>query len=204
MASNHGINNPEEEALDAGLTRTELDTTLSHFMTEMQDQMEVQLRLMSDNLMQAIGAGGQRNVTAQVPAAGLVSTPVIPVTPVVAAHTPHRRRLDSSSLEKMSGEITVPNLVAWRNRWNDFSQLNQLDSYPLGEQQAALRMAMDTSMQQVLEIALGITAGGTLTPVETLDRIAAHIRSKRNVALDRVAFEECNQALTETFDEFYI
>ena len=59
-------------------------------------------------------------------------------------------------------------------------------------------------MLQVVEVALGIMPTAGLTPEEILMRITEYIRAKRNVALDRVAFWECRQSATETFDELYI
>ncbi|KZR98140.1 Uncharacterized protein APZ42_006574, partial [Daphnia magna] len=43
-----------------------------------------------------------------------------------------------------------------------------------------------------------------LTPDEILDLIADYIRAKRNIALDRVAFDECHQSTSESFEDFYI
>jgi hypothetical protein len=82
--------------------------------------------------------------------------------------------------------------------------LNQLFTYPVTEQMAAFRMALDSTMQQVVEVALGITPATVTTPDQVLDLIADYIRAKRNVALDRVAFEERRQGPSESFDEFYI
>jgi hypothetical protein len=45
-------------------------------------------------------------------------------------------------------------------------------------------MALDPSMQQVVEVALNIPSTTPLTPDEILDLIADYIRSKRNIALD--------------------
>jgi hypothetical protein len=53
---------------------------------------------------------------------------------------------------------------------------------------AAFRMALDSTMQQVVEVALGITPATATTPDHVLDLIADYIRAKRNVALDWVAF----------------
>ncbi|KZS06394.1 Uncharacterized protein APZ42_030178 [Daphnia magna] len=72
------------------------------------------------------------------------------------------------------------------------------------EQTAAFRMALDPSMQQVVEVALNIPPTTPLTPDEILDLIADYIRAKRNIALDRVAFDECHQSTSESFEDFYI
>ena len=86
------------------------------------------------------------------------------------------------------------------------AMLNQLSSYPAAEQMAALRMCLNPSMQQVVEIVLGISSAPTTPPhrYDVLDRIGNHVRKKRNVALDRVAFKEFRQGMAESFDEFYI
>lgn len=117
--------------------------------------------------------------------------------------TPQRRRLDPSGVDKLHSDISFPLLKSWRNRWNDFVELNQLASYPITEQMAAFRMTLDPTMQQVVEVGLNITPA-TVTPDQVLDRIADYIRAKRNVALDRVAFEERKQGPSESFDDFYI
>jgi hypothetical protein len=120
----------------------------------------------------------------------------------VAVH--QRRRLDTSGVDKLHGDVTIPLLRSWRNRWNDFVELNQLATYSGSEQMAAFRMALDPAMQQVVEVTLGILPTTMTTPDAVLDRIADYIRAKRNIALDRVAFEERRQGSSETFDDFYI
>ncbi|KZS02114.1 Uncharacterized protein APZ42_000982, partial [Daphnia magna] len=121
-----------------------------------------------------------------------------------AVTTSQRRRIDPSCLDKLPGDASLSQLRSWTNRWNDFSQLNQLSVYPVNEQMAAFRMVLDPAMHQVVEVALGISPTSVVTPADVLDQIKDYIRSKRNIALDRVAFEECKQGTTETFDEFYI
>ena len=120
----------------------------------------------------------------------------------VAVH--QRRLLDTSGVDKLHGDVTIPLLRSWRNRWNDFVELNQLATYSGSEQMAAFRMALDPAMQQVVEVTLGILPTTMTTPDAVLDRIADYIRAKRNIALDRVAFEERRQGSSETFDDFYI
>ncbi|XP_046453081.1 keratin, type I cytoskeletal 9-like [Daphnia pulex] len=115
-----------------------------------------------------------------------------------------RRRIDTSCLEKLHGDASLAQLRSWRNRWNDFCHLNQLNAYPVNEQMAAFRMALDPAMQQVVEVALGILPTSPLSLSDVIDRITDHVRSKRNIALDRVAFDECRQHTSESFDDFYI
>ena len=75
--------------------------------------------------------------------------------------------------------------------------------YP-AEQMAAFRMALDPTMQQVVEVASGILPKVVTSPDQVLDLITDYVRAKRNVALDRVAFEERRQGPAESFDDFYI
>jgi hypothetical protein len=65
-------------------------------------------------------------------------------------------------------------------------------------------MVLDPAMQQIVEVALGILPTTVLSPADVLNQITAYIRSKRNIALDRDAFGECEQGASETFDDFYI
>jgi hypothetical protein len=69
---------------------------------------------------------------------------------------------------------------------------------------AAFRMVLDPAMQQIVEVALGISSATPLSQTDVLDQINTYIRSKRNIALDSVAFEDCRQSSSETFDDFYI
>jgi hypothetical protein len=117
---------------------------------------------------------------------------------------PQRRRIDPSCLDKLHGDASLSQLRTWRNRWNDFCQLSQLSTYPANEQMAAFRMVLDPAMQQIVEVALGIYSATLLSPTDVLDQINTYIRSKRNIALDRVAFEDCRQSNSETYDDFYI
>lgn len=65
-------------------------------------------------------------------------------------------------------------------------------------------MALDPTMQKVVDVALGVLPTAATTPYHVFEFIADYVRAKRNVALDRVAFEERRQGPTESFDEFYI
>ncbi|KAK4028000.1 hypothetical protein OUZ56_017163 [Daphnia magna] len=55
--------------------------------------------------------------------------------------------------------------------------------------------APGAGVSQVVEIVLGIVPTTPTTPNDELDLIANYVRGKRNVALDRVAFEEHRQGL---------
>jgi len=114
------------------------------------------------------------------------------------------RPIDTSRMDKLHADVTLSTLKLWKSRWDDFSQLNRLHEYPLVEQLAALRMVMDVSMQRVVEFTLGIKPEEMHTTEDILERIRQQVRNKRSIALDLVAFAECRQEATESFDDFHI
>lgn len=59
-------------------------------------------------------------------------------------------------------------------------------------------------MQQVVEVASNIPPTTPLAADDTLDQITDYIRSKRNIALDMVTFDECHHSNAESFEGFYI
>jgi len=114
------------------------------------------------------------------------------------------RPIDTSRMDKLHADVTLSTLKLWKSRWDDFSNLNRLHEYPLVEQLAALRMVMDVSMQRVVEFTLGIKPDEMYTTEDILEKIRQHVRNKRSIALDLVAFAECRQETAETFDDFHI
>ena len=124
--------------------------------------------------------------------------------PSTATISIQRRRLDPSSMEKLHGDASLSLLRSWCNRWKYHAAFNQLSPQPVGEQMAALRMVFHPSMQQVVEIALGILPTSITTPNQVLDQIGDYVRGKLNIALDRVEFKERREGPSESFDDFFI
>jgi hypothetical protein len=135
-------------------------------------------------LMTAIQPGQQQQPNLQQQ----VIVPPPPPPPAPPAAPDNRRRLDPSNLQKLSADVTLIQLQSWRRSWDDYVCLGRLSSLPVMEQTANLWLAFDTSMRQVVEIALGIVPTDSKSPDEVLDSNTGYIRAKRNVALDRVAF----------------
>ena len=63
---------------------------------------------------------------------------------------------------------------------------------------------MDVSMQRVVEFTLCIKPDEMHTTEDIIEKIRQHVRNKRSIALDLVAFAECRQEATESFDDFHI
>jgi len=115
-----------------------------------------------------------------------------------------KRRINVSGLDKLSGDISLQDFVAWRCTWRDFCRLERLETYLVEEQAAALRLVLSTQMAQTVQMVLGISSTDDMSPDLILDRIYKHLREKRSVALDRVEFEQCRQTSGESFDDFHI
>ncbi len=136
------------------------------------------------------------------PAQQRQTTPPQPLLQATPPATTPKRCLDTSSLEKLQGDISLVDFKTWRNRWDDFGRLNQLSTYLVEEHIAALHLCQDTTMQQAVEVASNFTPNNTSLPSEILGAIANHIRLKRSVALDRIAFEECHKPPTKLLTSF--
>ena len=120
---------------------------------------------------------------------GAASAPDGPT--VKAAHPP----------EKLARDISLRAFKSWRNTWEDYATLARLSRLPSAEQIACLRTCFTDEMRSTLE---HIIAEDSSDPSDVLDKIEKHLRDQRNVALDRVLFEERRQDEGESFDSFFI
>ena len=101
-------------------------------------------------------------------------------------------------------DVTYSKFRSWRNAWNDYAMLQQLDKQPIEVQKADFRCCLSEEMRIHLKCAIDIEDENDLSVAEIMDKIQEYLRQKRNVALDRVAFEERRQQNGESFDEFYV
>ena len=77
-----------------------------------------------------------------------------------------KRRINVSGLDKLSGDISLQDFVAWRSKWRDFCQLERFETYLVEEQAAALRLVLSSQMAQTVLMVLGISStddNGTTT-----------------------------------------
>ena len=153
----------------------EADNVAARFDSIEQGQADLQTKFDTiTNQLQILLAASHGNITSQ----RQVIPPQQQAIPAIPPATAPRRRLDTSSLEKLQGDFLLVDFKTWRNPWDDFGRLNQLSTYPVEEQTAALRLSLDITMQQTVEVALNFTPNNTTLPSEILDAIANHIRLK--------------------------
>ena len=69
---------------------------------------------------------------------------------------------------------------------------------------ALLRSFFSLELQNAVEHVLLVPDDTELDTSTILEKVHNYIRSQRNIALDCVAFEECKQAVGESFDSFLI
>ena len=101
-------------------------------------------------------------------------------------------------------EVTFSKFRSWRTAWNDYYMLQKLEDQPLEVQKADFRCCLTDEMRTHLKCAIDVSDNNNLTVTQILDKIQEYLRQKRNIALDRVAFEERRQENGESFDDFYV
>ena len=105
--------------------------------------------------------------------------------------TPAPRLVCSASLREFS---------SWREKYKGYRLLTGLDSLDVPEQRAALLTLLDDEWTRVIRYSLDVTDA---TPIDTLlTKMESHLRSQRNVIVDRKEFHTRQQADGEPFDEY--
>ena len=94
--------------------------------------------------------------------------------------------------------------LSWRETWQDYSMLIKLENLEEDVQRAHLRSCINEEMRSYIKCALGISKDTTMSVKEILDNVEQHLRQRRNIAIDRAAFEERRQQEGESFDNFYV
>ena len=101
-------------------------------------------------------------------------------------------------------DTTYSKFKSWRETWQDYTMLIQFEKLPPGSQRAHLRSCISEEMRSYIKCALGINKETEMTVDAILDSIENHLRQRRNIAIDRVAFVERRQQEGESFDSFYV
>lgn len=117
------VANAAQAAVAASAAR--LDALENQFAMRAQN-----LQLLVNNMPQAPQPAVAHNAVPAPQAAAQVQAPA----------GASRRRLDSSGLSKLSADIDLAGLRAWKNRWADFGRLANLADYPVADQTVALRI----------------------------------------------------------------
>ena len=105
----------------------------------------------------------------------------------------------------LSSNATLREFATWTQKYHDYSLLTGIHKAPNNQQKAVLRSLLDDEWFRVAKFALGIEMGNEETTVDTIiEKMQAHLRSQRNIVLDRKEFYSRNQQAGERFDDYYI
>ena len=155
-----------------------------------QEQIQQLAQIVSQSATAGTGAAGGGSADASD--AEVAAPPTAQDGPAVrAAHPP----------ERLARDVSLRTFKSWRQTWEDYATLARLHKLSSLEQIACLRTCFTEEMRSTLEHVIGEDSNSTK---DVLDRIEKHLRNQRNVALDRVLFEERRQEEGESFDSFFI
>ncbi|KAF0292813.1 hypothetical protein FJT64_009265 [Amphibalanus amphitrite] len=91
----------------------------------------------------------------------------------------------------------------WKERLNGYNMLTGVDKLSQKEQRASLYTIVDDEWYRIIKFGLSdVTDTSDLD--ETISAMEKHLRSQRNVILDRRDFYRRNQATDEQFDDYLI
>ena len=105
----------------------------------------------------------------------------------------------------LNSSATLREFATWTQKYKDYSLLTGIHKAPNNQQKAVLRSLLDDEWFRVAKFALGIEMDKEETTVDTIiDKMQAHLRSQRNIVLDRKEFYSRNQQTGERFDDYFI
>ena len=116
----------------------------------------------------------------------------------------NRGRVVAKPPPPMEKGITLDELETWSSTWKDYYQVTKLEKEVPGLQRANFKSHLSQEMRSIVEHVLGIGQDSTKTCDEMLQDIKAHIRSNRNIQIDKVSFEKRTQAPGELFDDYLV
>ena len=113
-------------------------------------------------------------------------------------------RLVAKPPPPMEKGITLDELETWSSTWEDYYKVTKLEKEVPDLQRANFKSHLSQEMRSVVEHVLGIGSESTKTCAEILKAIKGHIRSNRNIQIDKVAFEKRTQKQGESFDDYLV
>ena len=116
----------------------------------------------------------------------------------------NRGRVVAKPPPPMEKGITLDELETWISTWEDYYQVTKLEKEIPSLQRANFKSHLSQEMRSIVEHVLGIGPESTKTCDEMIKEIKRHIRSNRNIQIDKVSFEKRTQAPGELFDDYLV
>ena len=91
---------------------------------------------------------------------------------------------------ELESDISLKDFETWRRKFSDYLALTGLSEASKLTQVATLRGFLSSDMYDKLRISIGVEDDTDLDAEQILESIRNFIRSKRNIALNRVLFEQ--------------
>ena len=113
-------------------------------------------------------------------------------------------RLTAKPPPQLPKDVSLEEFDTWTHTWNDYFAVTKLEKEPHSMQRANLMSHMSQEMRSVVEHILGIGDDTTQSCLDIVKEIRAHIRSNRNIQIDKVAFEKRTQQQGESFDDYLV
>ena len=105
----------------------------------------------------------------------------------------------------LSHNASLREFVTWKQKFNDYILLTGVDKASNNRQKAVLRSLLDDEWFRVTKFALNIDMELEATSVDAvIQTMQNHLRSQRNIVIDRKEFYLRNQQLHERFDDYYM
>ena len=95
--------------------------------------------------------------------------------------------------------------TTWRQKFNDYMLLTGIDKASVDRQKAVLRSLLDDEWFRIAKFALNIKMeDANITVEQIINQMLEHLRSQRNIVLDRKEFYSRDQQPGEKFDDYYV
>ena len=121
-----------------------------------------------------------------------------------SATSANRPRLPAAATPapRLSGGASLREFCTWKARLTGYNMLTGVNQLKQEEQRASLYTLVDDEWHRIIKYGLNITDATNLT--DTIDAMEKHLRSQRNVILNRRDFYRRNQPPDEPFDDYLI
>ena len=115
-------------------------------------------------------------------------------------------RITAKPPPALQKDVTLDEFITWSNTWHDYYSITKLEREAAATQRANLKSHLSQEMRGVVEHVLGIGEDTRKSCDDILKEIKSHIRSHRNVAIDKVAFENEliseNQQIEDEYEDY--
>ena len=130
----------------------------------------------------------------------------IPEKPAKPAAEP-KTKIPSNATQPpiLNHNSSLREFTTWKQKYHDYCLLTDVANAPIQHQKALLRSLLDDEWYRIVKYALNIEMDNEqYSTEEIIQEMQDHLRSQRNVVIDRKEFFLRNQETDEKFDDYLI